>query len=309
MERNDNSIWVAERMGTTAPEWTPDAVRARTLLDGRLDQRLAPAAGRRAWIAAGALAGLAVAILALPQGRAVAQELTFRLFLNRVDVVRVDLSDLPFQTNVMGSGHRAVPGQGEAEAQAVMPLRLPAPGAWPGTPALSVIGAMTIEQTVRTSELRAALVRVGAAEVAVPEEWDQLTIRARMGPIVAADYPGEIQILQSRPVELSIPAGFRLEQFAETAFRSVGLSWWEARALARRYVAQPSLLIGIPADEAARIEEVTLRWGTGLLIEEFKDDGGTERVTLVFSSDDRVFAVMSPSRTVCLQMADLLPLP
>ena len=101
MERNDNSIWVAERMGTTAPEWTPDAVRARTLLDGRLDQRLAPAAGRRAWIAAGALAGLAVAILALPQGRAVAQELTFRLFLNRVDVVRVDLSDLPFQTNVM----------------------------------------------------------------------------------------------------------------------------------------------------------------------------------------------------------------
>ncbi len=303
MERNDNSIWVAERMAETAPAWTPDAVQARVLLHRKLE----PAPVRRGWIAAGALAGLAVAVLALPQGRAVAQELTFRLFLNRVDVVRVDLSDSPFQTTVMGAGHRAVPGPGEAEAQAGIALRLPAQGSWPGSPAISVIGAMTIEQTVRTSDLRAALARSGAADVTVPEEWDQLTIRARMGPIVAADYPGEIQILQSRPVELSIPAGFPLEQFAETAFRSLGLSWWEARALARRYVAQPSWLIGIPADEAARIEEVALRWGTGLLIEEYKDDGGTERVTLVFSGKDRVFAVMSPSRGVCLQIADLLP--
>jgi hypothetical protein len=303
METNDNSRWVAERLSKVGPVWTPNVMRARVALD----RELGPQPRRQAWIAAAALAGLAMVILALPQGRVIAQELWFRLFLNRIDVLRVDLSDAPFQTNVLGSGQHVVAGLDEAEAQAGLRPRLPVSGSWPGTPTISVIGAMTIEQTVRTSELRSALARVDASDVVVPDEWDQLTVRARIGPLVAADYPGEIQILQSKPVELFLPTGFPLSQFAETAFRSLGLSWWEARALARRYVAQPSLLIGIPADEAARIEDVSLRWGSGLLVEEFKDDGGTERVTLVFGAKDGIYAVMSPSREVCLKVADLLP--
>jgi hypothetical protein len=236
-----------------------------------------------------------------------AQELWFRLFLNRIDVVRVDLSDVPFHTNLMGSGHHAVAGLDEAEAYAGFRPRLPVAGSRLGNPSMSVIGAMTIEQTIRTKELRAALARVGASDVSVPDEWDGLTVRARIGPLVAADYPGEIQILQSAPVQLFLPSGFPLSQFAETAFRSVGLSWWEARALAKRYVEHPSLLIGVPADEAARIEEVSLRWGPGLLVEEFKDDGRPERVTLVFDTKDGIYAIMSPSREVCLKTADLLP--
>jgi hypothetical protein len=244
---------------------------------------------------------------AMPQGRAIAQEVWFRLFLNRIDVIRVDLSDAPFQTNLMGSGQRVVAGLAEAEAQAGFRPHLPLPGSWPGTPAMSVIGAMSIEQTIRTPELRSALARAGASDVVVPDEWDQVTVRARIGPLVAADYPGEIQILQSKPVEVFLPSGFPLAQFAETTFRSLGLSWWEARALARRYVSQPSLLLGIPADEVARIAEVSLRWGSGLLVEEFKDDGGVERVTLVFGTKDGIYAVMSPSREACLKIADLLP--
>lgn len=302
METNDNSRWVAERLSKVEPTWTPSVMHARVALD----RELGPQPRRPAWIAAAALAGLAIAILALPQGRAIAQELWFRLFLNRIDVLRVDLSDAPFHSTVMGSGQRVVTGLAEAEVQTGLRPHLPESGSWPGTPTISVIGAMTIEQTIRTSELRSALKRVGASDVVVPDEWDQLTVRARIGPLVAADYPGEIQILQSKPAELFLPTRFPLSQFAETAFRSVGLSWWEARALARRYVAQPSLLIGIPADEAARIEDVSLRSGSGLLVEEFKDDGGTERVTLVLGTKDAIYAVMSPSREVCLKIADLL---
>ena len=303
METNDNSRWVAERLSKVEPTWTPNVMRARVALDRELE----PQPRRQAWIAAAAIAGLALATVALPQGRAIAQELWFRLFLNRFDVLRVDLSDAPFHTNVMGSGQHVVAGLDEAEAQAGLRPRLPVAGSWVGKPTISVIGAMTIEQTVRTSELRSALAGVGASDVVIPDEWDQLTVRARIGPLVAADYPGEIQILQSKPVELFLPAKFPLSQFAEAAFRSLGLSWWEARALARRYVTQPSLLIGIPADEPARIEDVSLRWGSGLLVEEFKDDGGTERVTLVLSTKDAIYAVMSPSREVCLKVADLLP--
>jgi hypothetical protein len=77
--------------------------------------------------------------------------------------------------------------------------------------------------------------------------------------------------------------------------------------LARRYVAQPSLLIGIPNDEPARIEDVSLRQGSGLLVEELDDDGTMQRVTLVFAAGDRIYAVMSPSREVCLRVAGLLP--
>lgn len=303
METNDNSRWVAERLSKVQPAWTPNVTQSRVALD----RELRPQPHRKVWIAASALAGLAMAILALPQGRAMAQELWFRLFLNRIDVVRVDLSNAPFDTNVTGSGQHVVAGLDEAEAQAGLRARLPADGSWPGKPTISVIGAMTIEQTVRTTELRAALARVGAWDVAVPDEWDGLTVRATMGPLIAADYQGEIQILQSKPVQLFLPSGFPLSRFAETAFRSVGLSWSEARALARRYVEHPSWLIGIPSDEAARIEEVSLRWGSGLLVEEFGDGGETERVTLVFGTKDRLYAVMSPSREVCLRVANLLP--
>lgn len=303
METNANSPWVAERLAKVAPTWTPNLPRAHATLN----RKLRPQPRAKAWLAAPALAALAIAILALPQGRAMAQELWFRLFLNRIDVVRVDLSDTPFHTNLMGSGLHAVNGLDEAGTRAGFPPRLPAAGSWLGKPTLSVIGAMSLEFTVRTTELRAALARTNASHVAVPDQWDGLTLRAGIGPLVAADYPGEVQILQSRPIQLSLPHGFPLSQFAETVFRSVGLSWWEARALARRYAANPSWLIGIPSDEPARIEEVSLRSGTGLLVEEFTDDGTTGRVTLVFSDPDRIYAVMSPSRELCLKAADALP--
>lgn len=303
MEPIDNGRWVAERLETIAPAWTPDTARARAAVE----PATSPGRPRGAWAAAAALAGLLLAFAALPQGRALAQEVWFRLFLNRVDVVRLNLSDSPFDTSISGSGERAVATVDEAAALAGFRPRLPGPASWPGTPNLSVIGAMTISQTLLAAELRAALARSGAGDVTVPPEWDHLTVRAAIGPIVQADYPDEIQILQSRPVQLLLPPGFPLERFAETVFRGLGLQWAEARALARRYTANPSLLLGIPADEPARIEEVHLRAGSGLLIEELREDGSIERVTLMLTTPDGIYSILSPSRAVCLQLADLVP--
>ena len=47
--------------------------------------------------------------------------------------------------------------------------------------------------------------------------------------------------------------------------------------------------------------------GSGLLVEEFGHSGETQRVTLVFGTKDRLYAVITPSREVCLRVADLLP--
>lgn len=306
MEARNSSEWVAERLAHVKPAWEPETARARRLVE----ERSAPRPRRQGWrLAAASMAALALAVIAIPQSRAIAQEVWFSLFLDRIEVVRVDLSDLPFRTSVTGSGLRVVPGVREAEAQAGFRPQLPSAAAWPGTPSLAVVGAMTLEQTVRTNELKAALGRAGASDVVVPDQWDGLTIRASIGPMVTANYPGEIQILQAKPAQLFLPAGLALERFAETALRSVGLSWWESRAVARRFAAQPSLLLGIPANEAAKIEEVRLRWGSGMLVEESNEDrGGIERVTLLFGIKERVFAVMSPSREECLRVADQLPL-
>ena len=305
MEAQDNSQWVAERLALVKPAWEPETAKARLLVE----ERTAPRPRLQGWRLAGGMAALALAVIAVPQGRAIAQEIWFSLFLNRIDLVRVDLSDLPFHTNMSGSGQRAVPGVEEAEAQAGFRPYLTSTAGWPGTPALVVIGAMSLEQTVHTHELQAALGRAGAWDVVVPDQWDRMTIRASIGPMVAASYPGEIEILQTQPVQLFLPAGLALEQFAETALRSAGLSWWESRAVARRFAAQPSLLLGIPADEAAKIEEVRLRWGSGILVEESDGDrGGIQRVTLLFGAKERFFAVMSPSREECLRVADQLTL-
>ncbi len=306
MEAQNSGKWVAEQLALVEPAWEPEIARARLLVEERFAQRPRHPGWR---LAAASMAALALAVIAIPQSRALAHEVWFSLFLDRIEVVRVDLSDAPFRTNVIGSGQRSVPGVREAAAEAGFRPLLPSAAAWPGTPSLAVVGAMTFEQTVHTAELKAALGRAGASDVVVPEQWNGMTIRASIGPIVTANYPGEIQILQAKPAQLFLPAGLALDRFAETALRSVGLSWWESRAVARRFAAQPSLLLGIPADEAAKIEEVRLRWGYGMLVEESNEDrGGIESVTLFFGTKERVFAMMSPSREECLRVADQLVL-
>jgi hypothetical protein len=189
------------------------------------------------------LAGLALAVLVIPQGRAIAQEVWFRLFLNRVDVIRVDLSELPFETKVAGSGQRLVMGVEGAEAQAGFRPSLPPVKVWPGAPSLKVIDTMTVEQAVRTKELRAALERAGASDVVVPDEWNEVTVRASIGPIVEANYAGEIQILQSKPAKVFLPAGLQLEQFAETAFPKC---WFVLAGSPRRCTALRAAAITTP---------------------------------------------------------------
>src|SRR5450759_830953 len=91
MKTNHEDSWVANRLATIEPQWSPNFARGRELLDARL-------AGRRhswPWMAAAAAsAAVCVAVLALPGTRALAQELWYRFVLNRVDVVPVSYTHL-----------------------------------------------------------------------------------------------------------------------------------------------------------------------------------------------------------------------
>jgi hypothetical protein len=166
---------------------------------------------------------------------------------------------------------------------------------------------MAVEQTIRVGELQAALNKVGANEVQVPAGWEGVQLRAGIGPMVNLGYPDEVGILQAKPIEVAVPAGFPLQLFAEVAFRSIGRSGREARSLAQRFVTNPAWMIGIPADEVVNIEQVSLRKGAAMLIEDTNDDGTPGRVTVLRSTNERIYCVLTNSRQLALRIADALP--
>src|SRR5215831_15259024 len=143
MERTEESRWVSDRMAELDPSWKPDFVRGRKLLDAGL------ATEKRTWRwpALIAAATACAAAVILPQTRALAQQLWVHLFLNRVDVVRVDFSDLPLRARITGSGEpQTAQDLDDAERKAGFRPYLPEPGVLVAQPSITVIGAMTVEQ-------------------------------------------------------------------------------------------------------------------------------------------------------------------
>jgi len=304
MEPNEDR-WISDRLATLEPGWQPDFAHGRRLLDAGLAKR----GHSRPWLAAAATAAVCLIALAVPQTRALAQQLWYRLFLNHVDVVRLDLSDLPLHVQMTTNGlQQPARDLDDAEQKAGFRPHLPPAGVLQATPSLTVTGPISVEQTIHVRELQAALTKVRASDMQVPPNWEGVQLRAEIGPMVAADYPDDVQILQTRAIELSVPSGFPVERFAETAFRSLGVSIWEARSLAQKFVANPGWFLDIPADEVVNIQEVALRNGRALLIEDFADDGKSiQRVTIIRSTRELIYAVMANDRQHALRVAEALP--
>ena len=304
MENNRKDSWVANRLATIEPQWTPNLARGRELLDARL-------VGRRrswTWMAAAATAAVCIAVLALPGTRALAQELWYRFVLNRVDVVRLDLAKLPLHLQVTTNGlEQSVQNMDEAERETGFKPYLPSPGILFPNPGITVTGPIEVEQTIHVPDIESALAKVGARDVQVPAEWEGTQLRGAIGPMVTANYPENVQILQARPFELSVPSGFALEHFAEVAFRSIGVCLWEARAMARKFAAHPAWLLDIPPDAVVSVQEVALRAGPALLIEDFDEQGAVKRATVIRSTSERMYSVSSRNRELSIKVANALP--
>lgn len=305
METNHEDPWVSNRLATIEPRWSPNLARGRELLDARL-------AGRRhswTWMAtAAATAAVCVAVLALPETKAIAQELWYRFVLNRVDVVRLDLSKLPLHMQVTTNGlAQSVENIDEAERKAGFRPYLPSLGVLDANPGITVTGTITIEQTIHVRDIESALDKAGASDVQVPAEWEGMQLRTKIGPMVAANYPDNVHILQARPIELSVPPGFALEHFAEVAFRSIGVSWWEARTMAQKFAAHPAWLLDIPPDAVVNVQEVALRSGPALLIEDLDEKGAVKPTAVIWSTSERMYSVSSKNRELSVKIADDLP--
>jgi hypothetical protein len=300
MERTTEHDWIAARLAVTEPHWEPDVARARARL-----RQATPARPRRATVAA-ALATAALAIaFASPYGRAGAQELWYRWFVTRVAVVRVDLSKVPLDTSIRLDDLQEQVAPADAAARVGFTPSLPPPEL-AGEPALSIVGRVEMTQRIRTGALEEALAREHATDVEVPGAWNGISLRAVIGPMLVARYPGDVEILQTAPIRLEMPAGFPLERFAEVAFRAGGVPWREARQLAEDYARQPAWLLDVPADETVLVETISLPGGGSALLIDDPGERGRDRATVLLSRPARLFSVSSPDRELSLRIADTL---
>jgi hypothetical protein len=305
MDMHPENAWVAARLARLTPTWTPDAVGARAALD----RAAAPRRRAPTYRFAAAAAALVALVGVVPTGRALAQELWYRLFVTRVTVVRMDLSKIPLDTHVGLIGGPIDAGSvGDVRAKVGFTPALPPSGVIADTPQLSIIDRMEVTQTIRTAAFEQALAKVGATDVEVPAAWDGVRLRGIIGPAVLAAYRGNVEIIQTPPIRLEVPSGFPLARFAEAAFRTTGLSWWEARKLGEEYAARPAWLMDVPADQLAMVETVDMPAGRGVVVEEPEDgDGG--RTTVILSGPSRIYTISSPSRELSLRIAGSLPRP
>jgi hypothetical protein len=296
--------WVSERLATLEPEWKPNLNRGRALLNAGTGR--SRSGGVRTLVPVTAM--LAFAFLAIPQTRTIAQEVWLSLPIHRVEVARFDVSRYPLESDTSSKGTvRPVATAKEAEADLGFTPYLPSAKVIAGTPRLAITQPFTVSQTIRTAQLKAALEKGGSRDVSVPSEWEGTKLQVAVQPILAASYPGDVDILQSKPMALTAPSGFPLERFAEVAFRTVGLGWWESRIMARKFAAQPAWLLAVPEDEVVSIQEHKLAKGTGVLIEDFGENGQSERTAIVYSTRDRIYIVSGPNREEALRIANSLP--
>ncbi len=297
--------WVAGRVAALAPEWQSDLASCRSQLNSSLPRQRRNTLWRPVAVCAAAACFAVLALLPAP--RAIAQRLWERLTVSRIEVIRLDLSALPLKTEISSNGPVAsVENLGQASAKLGF---APSPRLWSmfaTPPSLSVMPPIEVRQTIRVAALESALAKAGASTVRVPPEWDGVTLRVELKPTLAAEYP-DAQILESAPMELSMPAGFPLEHFAEVAFQSIGVPFAQARALGRRFAAQPAWFLELDPDEPVMVEEIELPSGRALLIEDTGEEKASGRFTIIWSAPDRMYAVSSATREQAITLARRLP--
>ena len=75
--------------------------------------------------------------------------------------------------------------------------------------------------------------------------------------------------------------------------------------MGEKFARNPAWLLDIPEDEIVTVQEVQLGGVTGMLVDEPAEAEGS-RVTVLFGTSNRIFAVVSNSRQRSLEVAKSL---
>jgi hypothetical protein len=172
----------------------------------------------------------------------------------------------------------------EATTRAAFTPRLPRSA---NKPQLGVIDPVRAQARIAVADLNAALRDAKATNVAVPQDWDGITIAIEQGRGILADY-SDFLLTQAPPLTFNAPSSFPLDQLVEVLFRVVGVNAPDARTLRQKFAANPAAFFPIPSRYDMDIHEVRLNSGSGLLLQ---NAGKVGELALAWATADRTYFV------------------
>jgi hypothetical protein len=323
VNQEDLRKWVAEQTACLNPpaQWHPDPVVALMRFHSRVEagvENTRPRPLPRRWPLWSAIAAFAVALAAaavlLPVGRAMAQQIWQFLTVRQVAFVRVNSwpKGVPSpQVKLSGVLIPPIPARDldEAAWRVQYSPRLPRAGVLTGAPRLSTTFSLTAATVIHAADLELALHETGVTDQSVPAAWDGAQLALHTSSIVIAEWP-DVALVQSLPLTLTAPPGLDFPSFSALVLRILGVGPDQARQLAVRMGTTPAWLAPIAPDlmEGAAIEELELNSGPATLVQEIAADGELKRISILWSSPDRVFLLSGKlSRELAIATANAVP--
>jgi hypothetical protein len=297
-EQSESRRWVAAsaELLAASPDWEPDLRLARVRFAVRSDARVQRRLHTRRRLLAGAAAAIAVAVAvpAIPQTHALAQQAANSTW-QRLEQAWYWLTVVRRGPVLMGRFPQAVEalhirqiGRPAAAADAGFTPRLPPAGALTAAPLLSTQGPMSFEADASTGE-RLTL------EVGV-------TVTARWADVSdGRETWSELTLAQGR-AKVTAPPGFDRTAFAAATLRAAGMRNPDAvRQLAGQPTTLPALLSGYRSShQFLGVRDVPLRGGVVTMVEEGESSGGdvhVSRLTMLWSAEDRMYALSGIPKT------------
>lgn len=202
------------------------------------------------------------------------------------------------QEKVLDPGPPTYVATREAAAEKVG-FKVSTPGFLPpgmAAESLFVQGEGEARMSVSEEKLRSLLERLDLKDVKVPSGLDGQWVELRKPPVVMQRFRSprrRASLLQARSPEVTLPAGWNLEQLGEIGLRILGLGVGDAKRIAKATDWRSTLLVPLPMNASA-FRQVTVNGQSGLLIMTTGDkaaDGkpARARTILMWSTGDRIF--------------------
>jgi hypothetical protein len=177
---------------------------------------------------------------------------------------------------------------------------------------LFVQGEGAARMSVSEAKLRSLLERLDLRDVKVPAGIDGQWVEVRKPPVVLQRFRSERRravLFQARSPEVTLPAGWDLEQLGEIGLRILGLEPRDAKRIAKATDWRSTLLVPLPVNATA-FRQVKVHGQSGLLITttgEPAADGKRARAKtiLMWSTGDRIFFLQGDlEQQELIQMAE-----
>jgi hypothetical protein len=175
---------------------------------------------------------------------------------------------------------------------------------------LGVAPAAAFRVTVDTAKLQALAEAAGADEIEIPAWWHGVVVDIDVPPVVAMRFTRTIerpdaqptvlnyQLLQAARPEVELPEGFDVSLLGRLGLRLTGMSAQEALEFASAIDWRATLLVPVPV-QGGTYRQVEVNGQPGLLVSYTPPETAAatrrrEQALLLWSSDDKVFALSGP---------------